>query len=178
MQNTAKALAALREHWKAEGMPSVTKIAKTANISNATAYRYLSGATKGGMPETIRALAIAMDRRDIADSIPYTGINGVEHTEDYIVELSQQWQEKFQQQLTEVTTKHKQEMDDLTRDHRLEREDWHAQRKAMHQENANLRASFDNAVNFRDEQLKIQRIEKWIFLSLFLVSIVLLFFVK
>ena len=177
MQNTVKALIALREHWKSEGMPSITKIAKAANISNATAYRYLSGATKGGMPETIRALAIAMDRRDIADLIPYTGINDVEHTEDYIVELSQQWQEKFQQQLSEVTAKHKHEMDDLTRDHRLEREDWHAQRKAMHAEIATLRASFDKAVTFRDAQLRIAHIEKWIYFVLFIAAL-LLHFVK
>lgn len=175
MHSTAKALTALREHWKAVGCPAIPQIAKAANVPSATAYRYLSGATKGGMPETIRALAIALDRRDIAESIPYTGINNVDHTEDYLIEYNQQMQEKFNQQLSEVTAKHKQEMDALTRDHRAEREDWHVQRKAMHEECANLRASFDRAVTFRDAQLRTARIEKWICFALFVVAVVLHF---
>ena len=111
MQNTVQALAELRMHWKSIGCPSIPQIAKKANVPVATAYRYVTGATKGGMAETIRALAIAMDRRDIADSIPYTSIGTSEHTEDYLVEFSQQMQEKFNQQLNEVTAKHKQELD-------------------------------------------------------------------
>lgn len=169
MQNTVKALAELRAHWKAVGMPAIPQIAKKANVPSATAYRYITGATKGGMAETIRALAIAMDRRDIADSIPYTSLGNAEHTEDYLVEFSQQMQEKFQQQLAEVTAKHKQEMDDLTRDHRLEREEWHTQRKVLHEENAHLRESFD-------QNIKIQHREKWIMFGLFLVSVLLLVF--
>ena len=176
MQNTVKPLADLRAHWKAEGCPPIAKIAKAANIPSATAHRYLSGATKRGAAETIRALAIAMDRRDIAESLPYSGISSTEHTEDYLVEFSQQMQEKFQQQLAEVTAKHKQEMDDLTRDHRTEREDWHTLRKALHQENVNLRESFDKAVSFRDAQLRHARIEKWICFSLFVLSTLALVF--
>ena len=167
MQNIVKALAELRTHWKSIGCPPIPQIAKKANVPSATAYRYITGATKGGMAETIRALAIAMDRRDIADSIPYTSIGNAEHTEDYLVEFSQQMQEKFQQQLAEVTAKHKQEMDDLTRDHRLEREDWHTLRKALHEENANLRKTFDQTI-------KIQHREKWISFALFLASVFLL----
>lgn len=164
MQNTVKALAELRAHWKAIGMPAIPQIAKKANVPSATAYRYITGATKGGLAETIRALAIAMDRRDIADSIPYSGISNTEHTEDYIVEFSQQMQEKFNQQLNEVTAKHKQEMDDLTRGHRAERDDWHTLRKALHEENANLRKTFDQAI-------KIQHREKWVAYALFLAAV-------
>lgn len=167
MQNTAKALAELRAHWKLEGSPPIPQIAKKANVPSATAYRYITGATKGGMAETIRALAIAMDRRDIADSIPYSSISSTEHTEDYLVEFSQQMQEKFQQQIAEVTAKHKQEMDDLTRDHRLERDDWHTLRKALHEENANLRKTFDQTI-------KIQHREKWIAFALLIVAVALL----
>lgn len=167
MQNTVKALAELREHWKAEGCPPIPQIAKKANVPSATAYRYITGATKGGMAETIRALAIAMDRRDIAEGIPYSGIGN----EDYLVELTQQLQEKFNQQLAEVTAKHKQELDNLTRDHRAEREDWNVLRKALHEENARLRESFDSTI-------RIQHREKWIAFALFIVSVALLVFSK
>ena len=71
MHDTTKALADLRAHWHAEGCPPISKIAKKANVTSATANRYLSGITKIGAPETIRALAIAMDRRDIADSLQF-----------------------------------------------------------------------------------------------------------
>ena len=171
MQNTVKPLADLRQHWKDEGCPAIAKIAKAANVPSATAHRYLSGATKGGAAETIRALAIAMDRRDIAESIPYTGVDGSSHANDYIIELDLQRQERYNQQLAELTAKHKQELDDLIRDHRIEREEWHTQRKAMHDENTNLRSAFEKAVTFRDAQLKNARIEKWICFALFLVAV-------
>ena len=171
MQNTVKPLADLRAHWRAEGCPSVAKIAKAANVPSATANRYLSGITKGGAPETIRALAIAMDRRDIADSLPFVSVGDSDHTEDYIAEMIQQWHETSQQQMAEANALHKQELEVLMRDHRSERDDWHSQRKALHEENANLRASFDNAVTFRDAQLRTARIEKWICFALFVASV-------
>lgn len=174
MEQTIKALAELRKHWSLQGHPNISDIARRANIARGTAHRYLTGETKGGTVETVRALANAMGRPDIADSIPYTTISSVSNTEDYIAEMVQQWQERSQQQMAELTAKHKQEMDDLIRDHRLEREDWHAQRKAMHEENANLRASFDKAVTFRDAQLKAHRTEKWICMALFVVAVALL----
>lgn len=174
MEKTVKALSDLRAHWRSEGCPSIAKIAKQANIPSATANRYISGTTKGGTAETIRALAIAMDRRDIAESIPYTSISNSAHAEDYIAEMVQQWQEKTQQQIADTAARHKQELDDLMRDHRLEREEWHEQRKAVYEENANLRASFDRAVAFRDEQLRIQRIEKWVLFVLLLASVSML----
>ena len=173
MQKTVKALADLRAHWRAEGTPSVAKIAKAANVPNATANRYLTGITKGGAPETIRALAIAMDRRDIADSLPFLSVGDSDHTEDYIVEMIQQWHETSQQQMAEANARHKQELEALMRDHRAERDDWHAQRKALHEENENLRASFDKAVTFRDKQLLRQIIEKYIFLALAVASVLL-----
>ena len=81
MQKTSQALADLRRHWREDGCPSIAKIAKKANVPSATANRYLTGVTKGGAPETIRALAIAMDRRDIAESLPYIGIGELDHSE-------------------------------------------------------------------------------------------------
>ena len=167
MQNTVKPLADLRAHWKDEGCPSIAKIAKAANIPSATAHRYLTGATKGGAPETIRALAIAMGRPDIAESLPYTSLNRMG---DMAIELNQQFNEK----ITELEARHKQEIDALLRDHRTEREEWHVQRKNMHEENANLRVSFDKAVSFRDAQLHRQYIEKTILFALLLASVVVL----
>lgn len=167
MQKTTKALADLRAHWREEGCPSVAKIAKKANIPNATANRYLTGITKGGAPETIRALAIAMDRRDIADSIPFVSVSDSDHAEDYITEMIQQWHETSQQQIAEANARHKQEMDDLTRDHRAERD-------ALHEEIKILRTSFDKSVASRDELLRSMRTEKWTFFVLFIVSVVAL----
>ena len=171
MEQTVKALAELRAYWETEGCPSTAKIGKAANVSPATAHRYLTGATKGGLPETIRALAIAMDRSDIAQSIPYTDPNN-SRTGTYVAELSQQYQEKLQQQLAESDARHKQEMETLVRDYRVERDDWHTLRKALHEENVNLRTSFDKAVSFRDAQLRRQYIEKTILFVLLSVSVV------
>ena len=164
MQNTIKPLADLREHWKSEGCPSIAKIAKAANVPNATANRYLTGITKGGEVETVRALAIAMGRPDIAESIPYTEVGGNKQTNDYIVELKRQWQEQLQQQLADVTAKHKQELEELTRDHRAEREDWHKQRNTMNEEIASLRSSFDSLT-------KIQHREKWVAFALLIGAV-------
>ena len=165
MQKTTKALADLRAHWREEGCPSVAKIAKKANIPNATANRYLTGITKGGAPETIRALAIAMDRRDIADSIPFVSVSDSDHAEDYITEMIQQWHETSQQQIAEANVRHKQELDDLTRDHRAERD-------ALHEEIKILRTSFDKAVASRDELIRSMRTEKWTFFALFVIALI------
>ena len=174
MHQTTESLAKLRAHWNAAGSPSIAQLAKQANVPSATAHRYLTGATKGGVPETIRALAIAMGRDDIADGLPYTGFSEIHQKDDYIAELDLIRQERAAQHLAEVTNKHKQEMDDLIRDHRAEREAWRAQCQAMHGESENLRASFDKAVTFRDAQLRLQRIEKWLFIFLFVCACVLL----
>lgn len=174
MHQTTESLSELRAHWKASGSPSITQLAKAANVPSATAHRYLTGATKGGIPETIRALAIAMGRDDIADSLPYTGFAEIHQKDDYITEMDLIRQERAAQHLAEVTAKHKQEMDDLIRDHRIEREAWRMQCQAMHEENTNLRASFDSAVSFRDTQLRFQRIEKYAFLCLLVIAVVAL----
>lgn len=167
MQNTTKALAALREHWQSIGCPPIAPIAKRANVPSATANRYIAGVTKGGTPETIRALAIAMDRQDIADSIPYTSLGGNEHAEDYIVELLKQWDEASQQRLSEQANRHKQEMELISKDHRAEREDWHKQRDAYCKEIERLSTSFDSLT-------KIQHREKWISFALFITAVALL----
>ena len=166
MQNTVKPLENLRAHWKTIGCPPISPIAKKATVPSATANRYLTGTTKGGTAETIRALAIAMDRPDIAEAVPYTSIGAVEHTEDYVVELLKQWDEASQQRLNEQANRHKQELELISKDHRAEREDWHKQRDAYCKEIERLSASFDSLT-------KIQRREKWIAYALFLAAIVL-----
>ena len=153
MEQTIKALADLREHWAAQGHPNVSEIAKRANVARGTAHRYLSGETKGGTVETVRAIAIAMDRRDIADSIPYTGISAVSHTDDYIAEMVRQWDERTQQRMSEIEAKHKQEMDTLRADHREERQGWNEQLAVMR------------------KQIHAVTIEKWAFAILFVISI-------
>jgi transcriptional regulator with XRE-family HTH domain len=169
VQSTVKPLADLRAHWKAIGCPPISPIAKKANIPSATANRYLSGTTKGGTAETIRALAIAMDRPDIAASIPYTSIGDVEHAEDYIVELLKQWDEASQQRLNEQENRHKQELELIAKDHRAEREDWHKQRDAYCREIERISTSFDNLT-------KIQHREKWISFAVFLAAVAALIF--
>ena len=165
MQKTTKALAELRAHWREEGCPAIAKIAKKANVPSATANRYLGGITKVGAPETIRALAIAMDRRDIADSLQFISVAESDHAEDYIAELVQQWHEKSQQQHAEDEARHKQEMEDLRRDHRAERDE-------LHEEIKTLRASFDRDIAARNELLRTQRTEKWICFALFVAAVI------
>ena len=155
MQNTTKALAALREHWQSVGCPPIAPIAKKANVPSATANRYIAGVTKGGTPETIRALAIAMDRQDIADAIPYTSLSGNEHAEDYIAELHKQWDEAAQQRIAEEAARHKQEMELLRADHREDRKAWNEQIVVLR------------------KQIHATTIEKWLFAALFAASMLL-----
>jgi transcriptional regulator with XRE-family HTH domain len=162
MQKNAQPLAELRDHWNALECPPITKIAKKANVTSATANRYLTGIAKFGTPKIIRALAIAMDRPDIAKSV-----EDVDPSEDYIAELRKQWSETTQQQLAEQAAKHKQEMGDLANDHRLEREEWNAHRNGLINEIAELRTSFDKTI-------KIQHREKWISFALFIAAVALL----
>lgn len=170
MQKTVTALTELRNHWHAEGCPSVAQIAKKANVPNATANRYFTGITKGGAAETIRALAIAMDRPDIAEALPYTGLTE-SRSEDYIIELVQQWREKSQQEMAELSARHKKELDDLILNHRVERDEWYEQRKALHKEREKLCESFDAALASRDKQIKIHCIEKWSAFVLLIVAV-------
>ena len=155
MQNTTKALADLRDHWQSLGCPAIAPIAKKANVPSATANRYLAGVTKGGTPETIRALAIALDRPDIGDSIPYTGLGGNEHAEDYIAELHKQWDEAAQQRISEETARHRHEMETLRADHREDRNIWNEQLSVLRR------------------QIHAATIEKWVFAILFIISIAL-----
>lgn len=155
MQNTTRALAELRAHWQSVGCPPIAPIAKKANVPSATANRYIAGVTKGGTPETIRALAIAMDRPDIADSIPYTTLSGNEHAEDYIAELHKQWDEAAQQRLDEKEIRHRQELEALRSDHREDRIAWNEQMSLLR------------------KQVHAMAIEKWLFAALFAASMIL-----
>ena len=155
MKDTTKALADLRAHWLEAGCPASAKIAKKANVAPATAHRYLSGVTKLGTPEVIRALAIAMDRNDIAESLKFVSLDGNEHSSDYIAELHKQWDETAQQRLDETIERHKAEMEKLRADHREERQTWS-----------------DQLFAFR-KQVHISSVEKWIFAALFTLSMVM-----
>lgn len=159
MQKNAQHLKALRDHWNALECPPIAKIAKKADVTSATANRYLTGISKFGTPKIIRALAIAMDRPDIAKAV-----EDVDVPEDYIAELRKQWSESTQQQLAEQASKHKQEMNDLVNDHRLEREEWNTHRNGLINEIAELRTSFDKTI-------KVHHREKWITFALFLAAV-------
>lgn len=69
MDLTAKALEAVRNEWLIQGSPNVSALAKTAGMPAITARRYLDGSTKHGDAAKIRQLAIALGRKDIADSV-------------------------------------------------------------------------------------------------------------
>lgn len=69
MDATEHALAAVRAEWLAQGSPSIPQLAARANMPSITARRYLDGSTKHGDPAKIRALAIALGRSDIADTV-------------------------------------------------------------------------------------------------------------
>lgn len=72
MDLTEKALDLIRGEWLAQGSPPVASVAKRANMPAITARRYLDGSTKHGDPAKVRALAIALGRSDIADSVKDT----------------------------------------------------------------------------------------------------------
>lgn len=69
MDCAAKALEAVRNEWLVQGSPNVSAIAKTAGMPVITARRYLDGSTKHGDAAKIRQLAIALGRKDIADTV-------------------------------------------------------------------------------------------------------------
>lgn len=69
MDATENSLAAIRAEWLNQGSPSIPQLAARANMPSITARRYLDGSTKHGDPAKIRALAIALGRSDIADTV-------------------------------------------------------------------------------------------------------------
>lgn len=163
MQSTIKALEELRAHWHSLGCPPSAQVARKAHVTSATAYRYLNNITKGGSAEVIRALAIAMDREDIATALGYTGFPQG-NPEDYYNEQLKLRDEADQQRAAEENARHKQELEVIMRDHRIERENWHAQRDAYCKEIERLSASFDSLT-------KVQFREKWISFALFLATV-------
>lgn len=69
MDSTEQALSAIRSEWIAQGSPPIADLAKRANMPAITARRYLDGSTKHGDPAKVRALAISLGRRDIAETV-------------------------------------------------------------------------------------------------------------
>lgn len=66
MKTTAAALRELQDYWDSlSPKPNVKEIARMANMSYSTAARYLNGTTKQGLPDSVRALARALNREDI-----------------------------------------------------------------------------------------------------------------
>lgn len=72
MDTTERALSAIRTEWIDQGSPSIPQLAKRANMPTITARRYLDGSTKHGDPAKVRAIAIALGRRDIAETVQDT----------------------------------------------------------------------------------------------------------
>lgn len=69
MESTEKALEQIRAEWIAQGSPTPATVAKRAEMTSITVRRYLDGSTKRGDPAKVRALAIALGRMDIAESV-------------------------------------------------------------------------------------------------------------
>ena len=69
---TEKALEQIRAEWIAQGSPAPTSIAKRADMPSITVRRYLDGSTKRGDPARVRAIALALGRKDIAESVKDT----------------------------------------------------------------------------------------------------------
>ena len=66
MKTTAAALRELQDYWDSlDPRPNIKEIAAMAGMSYSTAARYLNGTTKQGLPDSVRALARALDREDI-----------------------------------------------------------------------------------------------------------------
>ena len=71
MKTTAAVLHELQNHYDQLGIrPKHTDVAKAANLPKATVTRYLNGTTKGGDPDRVRALCIALERDDLAAQLP------------------------------------------------------------------------------------------------------------
>lgn len=71
MKTTAAALRELQDYWDSlSPKPNVKEIARMAGMSYSTAARYLNGTTKQGLPDSVRALARALDREDIMSDVP------------------------------------------------------------------------------------------------------------
>lgn len=70
MKTTAAALRELQDYWDTlSPKPNVKEIAHLAGMSYSTAARYLNGTTKQGLPDSVRALARALDREDIMSEV-------------------------------------------------------------------------------------------------------------
>lgn len=70
---TEKALEQIRAEWLEQGCPTPASIGKRANnMPSITVRRYLDGSTKHGDPAKVRALAIALGRSDIAETVKDT----------------------------------------------------------------------------------------------------------
>lgn len=102
MDSTEKALEQIRQEWVAQGSPTAASVAARANMSGITVRRYLDGSTKRGDPAKVRALAIALGRMDIAESVKDTLSADVsESVMRYMSERFQLWRES---NLEEINT--------------------------------------------------------------------------
>ena len=94
MDSTEKALELIRAEWIAQGSPTPATVGKRANMPGITARRYLDGSTKHGDPAKVRALAIALGRMDIAETVKDTlSADLSESIMRYMSERFQLWRE-------------------------------------------------------------------------------------
>lgn len=101
MKTTAAALRELQDHFDSlNPRPNVREIAKMANLPYSTAARYLNGTTKQGLPDTVRALAHALNRDDIMEEVviktPTTNADAW-----WIVELQREYREANLEELNQ-----------------------------------------------------------------------------
>ena len=71
MKTTAAVLRELQDYYASlEIKPKHGDIANETRLAKATVTRYLNGTTKGGDPERVRAICIALERADLVDKLP------------------------------------------------------------------------------------------------------------
>lgn len=71
MKTTAAVLRELQDYYASlEIKPKHGDIAREAKLPKATITRYLNGTTKGGDPERVRAICIALEREDLVAKLP------------------------------------------------------------------------------------------------------------
>lgn len=101
MKTTAAALRELQDYWDSlSPKPNLREIAKLAGISYPTAARYMNGTTKQGLPDTVRALARALDRDDImAEIVVETPTKNADAW--WIVELQREYREANLEELNQ-----------------------------------------------------------------------------
>lgn len=94
MKTTVAALRELQDYWDSlDPRPNIREIAAMAGMSYSTAARYLNGTTKQGLPDSVRALARALDREDIMSEVTDNAMSSV--SQMIMLEIQRQAEENL-----------------------------------------------------------------------------------